>query len=216
MNMKKGSRELNVKQTPVRRVLLGAAAVAVSCALAACGSSSPSGSTGTNSTSTTSTTASRTGFNSASFRTCLKQHGVTLPSRPAGAPGAGASGTGTTPGAGGPPGGGFFGGGGGGRGAFSNPKFRAAIQACGGSNFRGNFRGRAGGSRLSHTAINNYVACVRKHGYNLPAPNFSGKGSIFSRKIESNAKFQAASRSCASLLRPAGAPPAGTSTTAGA
>jgi hypothetical protein len=95
---------------------------------------------------------------------------------------------------------------------------RAAFQACGarlgfGAGGRG-FRGR-----ISHAAINSFVTCVKQHGYNLPAPNFSGKGPIFPRNIETNAKFQAASRACQNLLiptRPGGGSSAGTSTTAGA
>lgn len=74
------------------------------------------------------------------------------------------------------------------------------MKACG-----ANFRFRAGGhfaGRISHQAIDKYVACVRQHGYNLPAPNFSGKGSIFPANIRSNPKFVAASRSCQSLLIP--------------
>jgi hypothetical protein len=67
------------------------------------------------------------------------------------------------------------------------------------------------------------VACVKQHGYNLPAPNFSGKGPVFPASISKNAKFQAAAKSCQADLRPAGAPgpggpPAGsgTGTTSGA
>ncbi len=50
-----------------------------------------------------------------------------------------------------------------------------------------------------------FVACVKQHGYNLPTPNFSGKGPIFPAKIQTDKKFQAAARACASDLRPAGA-----------
>lgn len=191
-----------------RRVALALTVLATSCAVAACGSSSSSSTTSASaSSSNTSTTAAGGRFNSTAFRSCLKQHGVTLPTR---RPGAGA------PGAGGPPaggGGGFFGGGGGAaRGRFSNPKFRAAIQACGGGNFRAG--GRAGGRfRISHTTINNYVACVRKHGFpQMPSPNFSGSGGVFPANIRTNPKFQTASRACQSILVPAR--PGGTSTTA--
>jgi hypothetical protein len=50
---------------------------------------------------------------------------------------------------------------------------------------------------------------VKQHGYNLPAPNFSGKGPIFPATIAGDKKFRAAARTCASDLRPsgAGAPP---------
>lgn len=168
--------------------------LAAGCLIAACGSSKTSTSASA-STSTASSSASASSRRT-QLAACLRQHGVTLPSR--------APGTGTGPAPGGAPpsgGGGFFGGGGGFR---NNPKFAAAFRACGG-NFR--FRGRPGGFRLSHTAIDNYVACVRKHGYpQMPNANFSGKGPVFPSSIRSNAKFQAASRDCESLLRPARAP----------
>ncbi|MGH2873115.1 MAG: hypothetical protein ACRDL5_11725, partial [Solirubrobacteraceae bacterium] len=162
-------------------------------------------------------------FNRTKLVACLKSHGVTLPNRPPGAgagPGAGtpgASGSGAPGTAGSQSGaarrhGGFFGGGG----AFANPKLRAALQACGAARFSGG----AGGRRftLNHTAVLKFVACVRKHGYKLPTPNFSGHGSIFSPSIERNSKFQAASRACSSLLRPPGgaaAPGTGTGPPAG-
>ncbi len=62
------------------------------------------------------------------------------------------------------------------------------------------------------------MTCVRQHGYNLPSPNFSGKGPVFPANIRSNAKFQAASRACQSLLVPqrGSGSGSGTSTTAGA
>ena len=188
-----------------RQAGLALAVLAASCAIAACGSSSAA---------TTKTTASASNSSSTSrtaLRTCLQKHGVTLPKRPAGGgpPVGGAPGGGPPPGAGG---GGFFGGGGGG-GQFSNPKFRAAIQACGGGNFRGGARRFRG--RISHTAINNYVACVRKHGYpQMPSANFSGKGPVFPSSIRTNPKFQSASKACASTLVPAR--PTGTSTNPGA
>lgn len=178
--------------------------LAVSVALAACGSSSSS--TTTSASSGSSATASSTSgrFDRTALAACLKKHGVTLPSRPAGS---------GAPAGGAPPagGGGFFGGGGtgSGRGGFfrNNPKFAAAFKACGG----GNFRGRVGGHfKISHTTIDKYVSCVRSHGYpQMPNPNFSGTGGVFPTSIRSNPKFLAASRSCQSILvpaRPSGTP----------
>jgi hypothetical protein len=194
-----------------RRGVLVLAALGLCVALAACGSSSSSTATGGSGSgsSTTSTTASRSGFNSTTFRTCLKQHGVTLPSRPAGG----------GPPAGGGGGGGFFGGGGGagaggaGGGFRSNPKLAAAFKACGGGNFR---RGARPGGRfqISHASIQTFVTCVRQHGYpQMPNPNFTGKGPIFPANIRTNPKFVSASRSCASTLRPGPSSPAGASGT---
>jgi hypothetical protein len=173
--------------------------------LAACGSSSSSSS----SSSTKVASAGTTGFAAArtKLEACLKQHGVTLPSRPGGfrhrTPGSG-SGNG-----GGPPAGGFFGGGG----FQANPKLRAAFKACA-ADFprRGAFAGRGGfaaGGAARKAAITKFVTCVRQHGYDLPKPNFSGKGSVFPSDIRSNPKFRAASQACAKLLVPRGAPPNG-------
>jgi hypothetical protein len=217
--------ELKLTGNAPRGGLVTVVVLALSSLIAACGSAS--GSSGSASaTSSTSTTASAaaggTGPNSSqrtALAACLKQHGVTLPSRPAGAPpgagtGTGTTGTGTT-GTGTPPRrGGFFGGGG----RFANnPKLRAAFQACGAKfGFRGGGQGFRG--RLSHTAVTRYVTCVRQHGYDLPNPNFSGKGAIFPANIRTNKKFQAASRSCQNLLappRPSGSG-GGTSTNSGA
>ena len=205
--------------------------------IAGCGSAS---STSTTSSTTTASAAAGGGASSsqrAALVACLKQHGVTLPARPPGAPngppgsggsnggtgtgtgtgttgtGTGTTGTGTT-GTGTTPRRGFFGGG---RGFANNPKLRAAFQACGAKfGFRG--RGQGFRGRLSRTNITKYVTCVRQHGYNLPNPNFSGKGPIFPANIQSNKKFQTASRACQSLLvppRPSGSG-SGTSTNSGA
>ncbi len=208
-----------------RGALCPVVVLALGCLIAACGSaSSSSGSASPSSSTTTTASAAAGGAGSAgsagstrraALVACLKQHGVTLPARPPGAPGGGSSGGGTgtgTTGTGTTPRRGFFGGGG----FAANPKLRAALQACGarfGSGGGGRFRGR-----LSHTAITKYVTCVREHGYDLPNPNFSGKGPVFPANIRNNAKFQAASRACQSLLvppRPSGSG-GGTSTTAGA
>jgi len=172
--------------------------VAASCVLAACGSSSSSSSSSASAKASakTGTAAART-----KLVACLKQHGVTLPSRPGG--------RGFTPGSGGgtPPGG-FRGGGFGGR-FRANPKLQAAFKACGGS-----FGGRRFSGAPRHAAIVKFVSCVRQHGYQLPTPNFSGKGPVFSAKIESNAKFRSASRACLRVLVPGprGAPSQSTST----
>jgi len=190
-------------------------ALAFGCVIAACGSASSSSSTSSASGTTTTTAAASSGAGGANSArrsalvACLKQHGVRLPSRPAGAPPGGGTGTGTT-GTGSTPRRGFFGGGG----AFANnPKMQEAFKACG-ANF--GFRGGNFAGRLSHTTITKYVTCVRQHGYDLPDPNFSGKGPIFQSNIRTNPKFMSASKACQSILVPARPPSGGTNTTAGA
>jgi hypothetical protein len=209
---------LTILEITGRRAALVAALLLSGCLIAACGTSSSTSSTGTASASTGGAAAG--GSSSArrtALRTCLKQHGVTLPSRPPGA-GSGGRPPGGAPGAGGAPGGGgpgFFGGGagaGGASGGFAgNPKLRAAFQACGGGSIR------RGGRRpqLSRAAVTKYVSCVRQHGYNLPNPDFTGKGGVFPSSIRTNPKFQSASRACQSLLFPnrAGSAGAGSGTT---
>ena len=128
-----------------------------------------------------------------------------------GTTGTGTTGTGTTPRRGS-----FFGGGPGGARTSARrcgPRSRRAARTSALAAAVGGFRGR-----ISHTAITSFVTCVKQHGYNLPAPNFSGKGPIFPRNIETNAKFQAASKACQHLLIPPRPPSGsgGTSTTSGA
>jgi hypothetical protein len=191
------------------KVIVTVAVLAVGGLIAGCGSSSSASSASKATTSSTTASAAAGGAPNtarrAALAACLKQHGVTLPARPPGAGGGpppGSGGSGTTPRRG------FFGGGGG---FANNPKLRAAFQACG-ARF-----GFGGGQRfrLSRTAITKYVTCVRRHGYNLPNPNFSGKGPVFPANIRANAKFQAASRACQSLLAPP-RPTGTTGTTSGA
>ncbi len=195
------------------RTAAGLVACIAACGgLAACGSSSSSSSSGASATATSSAVASAgsAGFAAARAKlvTCLKQHGVTLPARPGGFRGrhyrpnsAAASGS---PPAGGFPRGGFFGG------RFSaNPKLRAAFKACAADLPR---RGPAFAGAARQAAITKFVICVRQHGYNLPKPNFSGKGSVFPAKIQSDPKFRSASRTCARLLIPRGARPGGPAT----
>jgi hypothetical protein len=201
---------------------LAVAAALTAVCLAACGSSSSSTSTSSSAAAASSTASRGSGFDRTKLTACLKAHGVTLPTRPPGA-GTGGGAGGAPPAGGGGAGSGqgrrgLFGGGGAGAGGFANnPKLRAAFQACGG--------GRSFGARRftpNHAAVTKFVACVKQHGYNLPAPNFSGKGPIFPAKIEANKTFQTASRACASDLRPAAGGPgtagpgsSGSSTTTG-
>jgi len=224
---------LKVFDVRSRRVAVALVTLIAGGALTACGSSSSSSNTTSSTTASASASTSGSGSGAAGgpnsarraqLVSCLKAHGVTLPSRPPGSgPPPGSSGSGSGGGTGSGSGGGtgttgtttgprrgFFGGGG----ANITPKMRAAFQACG-ARFGFGAGGRGFRGRISHTAITNFVTCVKQHGYKLPAPNFSGKGPIFPQSIESNSKFQAAAKSCQHLLVPA-RPSGGTSTTSGA
>jgi hypothetical protein len=191
----------------MKRTSLCLLALVSATTLAACGSSSTTsgGAAASSRSGAKSSRAPAGSANRTKLFACLKAHGVTPPARPGGGTPGGPGGYG----GGGP---GVFGGGGGGGGApgsgpnrpgfRSNPKFQAAVKACGG----GGFPSRRAGGTPQRAAIESFVTCVRKHGYTLPQPNFSGHGAIFPAKIAADAKFRAASKSCVSLLRPPGAP----------
>lgn len=190
------------------RALFALCVVGACVALAACGSSGSTSSTAGAAASTS--TGKAAGQGSSRFtalRSCLKKQGITLPARPSGE-------TGNT---GGPPAGAPGGGTGGG---FQLPKgvtqakFRAALAKCGG----GGVGPRAGGafnSAAARAGLVKYAACLRQNGVDVPAPNTSGKGPVFSTKgiDTSSSKFKAAQKKCRSDLKGAfgggGAPPTG-------
>jgi hypothetical protein len=88
------------------------------------------------------------------YRACLSQHGVALPTRPAG---------GYPPGQGGGGYGGGYGGGFGG--ASANPTTRAAMQACAQYRPKNGFGGRGG---FNSTAMQAFRNCLSQHGVTLP------------------------------------------------
>ncbi len=179
--------------------LTGLIAAAVAALLmSACGSSSSSGA-GTNSAKTTAQSGSASS-RSAALRECLKKAGITLPSAPSGNPGSGAPPSG---GAGGfkPPEG------------ASGAKFQEAIKKCGGGGFPAGGRGNVN-SASAKAALTKYASCMRENGVNLPAPDTSGNGPVFSTKglDTSSQAFKSAQKVCQSDLKGAfggGAPPGG-------
>ena len=172
------NRHLSIRLPPLGSALLAAGL------LSACGSSNSSGSA-----SSTPAGAATTGTRAA-LTACLKKQGITIP-QGRGAPGGGPPGGPGAPGTGGPP-----------AGFPGNAKLRAAFKACG-ANLPAGARGG-----FSRQRVQGYVSCVRRHGYKLPQPNFSGKGSVFPNNIRSSANFQKASRACQSLLAAPGQAPA--------
>jgi hypothetical protein len=209
-----------------RSLALLTAILAVAAFVAACGSSS-STSTGTKTASTNSRAA---------FTSCLKSHGVTVPTgagrfnhkfkhgaNGGGFPGGGAGGSGA-PSGGAPAGGGFGGGGFGGGGAgFGNSKFAKAIKDCESklpASDRGKFgHGGFGGKHPSGkfkphfntAALDKFVACIRKNGYAaMPEPKKNSSGGVFPKSVESNPDFKKAAPKCESILFHRGAAPATT------
>jgi hypothetical protein len=174
--------------------------------LAACGGSSSS----TNASASATTASTSTGGAGgpgrgrfAALRSCLQKNGITLPRR--------------TPGARRPPGvGGFgaFGGAGGGLrlpSGVSRAQFQAALKKCGGTGFGG--AGRFNNPAYRQ-ALATFATCMRQNGVNLPEPNTSGNGPVFSVKGIDTAtpQFKAAMARCRSDLSGAfrgGPPPSG-------
>jgi hypothetical protein len=151
----------------------------------------------------------------------LKKQGITLPQRPSGGPPQGGA-PGAGPGAGGGAGGGFLFGGGqqGGAGSRNFSKIRSALAKCGIKPQQGQQRRfRPQNSAQFRQALTKFVTCVRKNGYDIPAPNLSGNGPVFdSSKVNRNdPKFKKAATKCQSdlqALRPQGAPSSGAGGTA--
>lgn len=183
-----------------RRKLARPAAVALvlllAClGLAACGGSSSGSSTNASASTAPSKGAAgldrRLGAQASSrfkaMRECLQKNGITLPQR--------------TPGRR-PPGGprGFLGGGGSGGpqlpSGVTRAQYEAAIKKCGG----GAFANRA--ARLKSpaylAALTKFATCMRANGVDVPPPNTSGNGPIFSTKglNTAGAQFQAAEAKC--------------------
>lgn len=183
----------------MRAILSATAVMAISAGLMACGGSSGSGGG-----DQTNAVAFGPGAQmSASDRECLQRHGLNFRMPGSGnapAPPAGASGTSTT---GGP----VVVGPGGRSGPSQLPEnVRKAFQACGVNppSFSSGGPPPNVNSSAYRASVNRYVACVKQNGYDLPAPNLSGKGPIFdeSKVNRDDPKFQAASRRCEQLLQP--------------
>jgi hypothetical protein len=192
----------------VRRIVLFCGLLAL---VAGCGSSASSSGSGSGSTQTTASTSG--GNNRAAIQACLKKAGLSFPQRPGGngqppangQPRAGAGGGFLFGGGGGPPGGRNAG-----SGDFA--KIQAALKKCG-INVQ---RRRSGSFNLAKNprfkkALTSFVSCVRKNGYDLPAPNTSGNGPVFdaSKVNRKDPKFQKAATKCQKYLqalRPQGAP----------
>jgi len=121
--------------------------------LAACGGGGSSGGT-TPVGAAASASASGGAGSNAAYRTCLSQHGVTLPSR---SPGQGRPSRGT--GAGG------FGGFGGGGGFSVSPQMQAAMQAC--ASLRPTGGAFPGGGR-GGTALTAFRNCMTQQGVTIP------------------------------------------------
>jgi len=161
---------------------------AVACmGLTACGSSSSKSTTGA--TKTSATSGRRPGAaRFAAVRECLQKNGIKLPTRPTGQ---------RRPG--GRPGGGFLSGGPRLPKGVTRAQYEAAFRKCGGLPGRGRFAGAGRySSPAAKQAFTKFAACMRQNGVNVPTPNTSGKGPIFSAKgiDTSSATFRKAESKC--------------------
>jgi hypothetical protein len=174
--------------------------------LAACGGSSNTTATSANASATAPRGATGTGATGPggtrfeAVRECLQKNGIKLPQRPPGQRG------GRPGGPSGPRG--FFGGAGGANSpqlpnGVSRAQLQAAIKKCGGG-AGGQILRR--GTRLKSpaylAALTKFATCMRENGVNVPAPNTSGNGPIFSTKglNTASAQFRSAELKCRSDL----------------
>jgi hypothetical protein len=161
------------------------------------------GATGTTPTTPSGAPAPAGAGHFAAVRECLEKNGVTLPARPAGGGAARRGGPG-----------GLLGGAGASGGfkppkGMSSAKYQEVLKKCGGGDFRpGNFRPGTGGARRAfdsprfRQALTSFAACLRQNGIDIPTPNTSGKGPIFSTKGIDTAspKFKQAEIKCRPAL----------------
>ncbi len=183
------------RRKPAAAVIL---ALLLAClGLAACGGSSKSSSTSQNAAATSANASGApTGASGPAagrfkaVRECLQKNGITLPQR--------------TPGARRPPGAGGFLGGSGGPAlpkGVTRAQYEAALKKCGAGAFgRGANRFR---SPVYRQALAKFATCMRENGVNVPQPNTSGNGPVFSTKglNTASAQFKAAETKCSSDLR---------------
>ncbi len=152
--------------------------------LAGCGSSSKTSSSPANASAATATTGKPAGLAASRFtalRECLQKNGIPLPP-----PTPGQSPTLRVLGAHSahlPKG-------------VTSAQYQAALKKCGASTFAG--AGRRVSSPAFKAALTKFATCLRQNGVNMPAPNTSGRGPIFSTKgvdVRST-KFRAAEVKC--------------------
>jgi hypothetical protein len=124
-------------------------------------------------------------------RTCLKENGVELPEPGQGGPPAGGPPEGGPP-AGGPP-----------QGFKGGATMKKAFEECGVELPQGKPQGAPPmNSSAFRKSIKEYAACMGENGYDLPEPNVSGEGPVFSESEvdREDPKFKAANEKCESML----------------
>jgi hypothetical protein len=170
----------------------------VSLVLVACGGSSSSSTskTATTATAGAAITPAQITARLATLRACLTEAGITPPKPVPGQPLAlgGAVGLGAQL----PKG-------------VTRAQYEAALRKCaltraGTSSGRGHLAGP-----VYRKALTQFAACMRQHGENIPAPNTTGKGPVFSTSglNTQSPQFKAATVKCSGILRSAFGRPVG-------
>ena len=181
----------SLSRTTAHRALAAAGLLASGAMLlTACSSSSSATATAASSAGASASSAAGNGM--AAYRTCLSQHGVTLPSgRPSGSfsHNPNAPRPSHSSGYGGGYGGGGYGGYGG---ASANPSTAAAMQAC--ASLRPKGGGFGGGKGLGGTALAAFTSCMKDNGVTV---NAAGLGALLK---STDAKTVAALKVCKPLL----------------
>jgi hypothetical protein len=172
------------RTSALRRAIAALALALASLALAACGGSSGKSSssatgapTAKSSTSASSTPASQP----ARLRACLKRLGIQVPSSVNTVADLVAH----------PPKG------------VSRAQLISAVQGCGGiSGGLADVKPRVSATAYKQAFVN-FVACMREQGVSLPTPDTSGKGPVVDTKgvDTGGAKYRAAARKCAPIIR---------------
>jgi hypothetical protein len=174
--------------------------------LAGCGGSS--GASGSTTAGSTSESSGAEGDGPVHFeispeaKACLKEKGLEMPELKT-VPSEGPEGGeppqgGETPGGAPPPGAGVQGG-------ERIESMKKAFEECGVElpEFKGGPAGKGGApvkSAVFRRQVKEYAACVRKNGYKLAEPNFSGNGPIFEKFESESPAFKRASAKCQGLL----------------
>jgi hypothetical protein len=168
----------------LRRATAALALALASLALAACGGSSGKSSSSAAGAPTATSSTSATGAAAgqpARLRACLRKLGIQVPSSVNSV----ADLVAHTPK------------------GVSRAQVVAAVQGCGGIG-GGLADVKAPASATAYRqAFVNFVSCMREQGVNLPAPNTSGKGPVVDTKgvDTGSAKYTAAARKCAPIIR---------------
>ena len=79
-----------------------------------------------------------------------------------------------------------------------NPKFAAALRACGGPVAA--YRAVHSIPHADRVKLEAVAACVRRHGFSIPSLNFSGTGPLLPPSVAANPRIRQVAGQCAHSL----------------